>query len=252
MHDLFEETRKNKKAHFLYKKIEKIILNYSKSIFVTNGLFREYYKKKKYLNTYIIKSSIDYKEYQNKKSNNTYFFEDNTKLKIAYVGSIYYANENTIMKFIQTIKNDHSIEFKVASSNYRRYLDKYYLGYLSKEQVKTLLFSSDVLLLPLAFKTYYPEEIQIAFPVKILEYMASGKPILGIIPKNTYIEKLMIENNIGIVVNKLSINSIKSSIDHLKEKKIRDIYSNNCMAAITKFYSVTESKKIFKLLKNKK
>jgi hypothetical protein len=67
------------------------------------------------------------------------------------------------------------------------------------EEAVRVQCDSDFLLLPLAFRTRYPELIRTSAPGKMGEYLAAGRPILFHAPTDSFLVKFASEQKCGLI-----------------------------------------------------
>jgi hypothetical protein len=103
-------------------------------------------------------------------------------------------------RFSNNIKNNKYVELK----------DK-----LEHSQLIQALFNYDLLLLPLTFSQRYHHVIKVSFPTKVAEYMASGIPILFLIPEFVALHDFVTKFQFGYLVDKLETDKLNSLFDHL-------------------------------------
>jgi len=167
-----------------------------------------------------------------------------------FTGSIYVANEDAILCFLGAVKKVNNVQVVFATPHRKDYLKKVSVGFLPKKECYKLQRNADVLLLPLSFKSPYPEEIRCAFPIKVLEYLAAGKPILTIVPKGSFMEEFIKKYKVGLVVTELSEEKIADAINELKDKKKRQNFSENAAKAVLLFDAKVQSKKLYSIVED--
>lgn len=125
------------------------------------------------------------------------------KIKLVYVGIL--QEDRLLLEVINKIKDDDNYEIHVGGfGQHEKYIEKisekykniYFYGSLRYEEVLSLEKDCDVL-----FATYNPKikNHRFSAPNKVYEAMALGKPI--IVCKNTGIDKLVKDNEIGLTIN---------------------------------------------------
>jgi glycosyltransferase involved in cell wall biosynthesis len=129
-----------------------------------------------------------------------------------------------------------------------KYVREMNVGFLPKKECIALQKSADILFLPLSGDSIYPEEIEVAFPCKLLEYMAAGKPILALVPKGSFVESFVNKYKVGVVVNDLSVDKTVAAINLLKNVKLRDTLSQNALRTVKLFDSRRLCRQLFKII----
>lgn len=225
MHDLYTELRKNARVYEFLKFAEDRIFSSASAVLVTNERFRDYYIRRGIKNAIVFPSCIDldgYKMLQSSQSKEP----SNKRLKIVFTGTIYGSNEDAVETFLRTTEEMNDVEVVFATPKKNMNL-KVSIGFLPKKKCFELQRNADVLFLPLSFKYSSPEEIKCAFPCKILEYLAAGRPILGVVPPGSFAEELIRKYDVGIAVTEPSQKKIADAISKLKDDSVREKYSRN-------------------------
>jgi hypothetical protein len=86
---------------------------------------------------------------------------------------------------------------------------------VSPQESSKLQCESDILLLPLAFQTRYPELIRTSSPGKLGEYLASGRPILIHAPRDSFIARFATERRFAVVCDTQAIDEIAGRLEQL-------------------------------------
>ncbi len=251
MHDLFSENlfSLSKIRRKFWESIERQIFEAASKILVMNENYKDHYSKNGINNVTILPPSIDLSESNyDTISLKTRFPRKN--LRIVFTGSIRPPQENAVLAFLKTIKTISGIEVLFAAPSKREYLKDDFVGFLSKEKCIELQKSADVLFLPLSSNYPIPEELTCAFPCKLLEYLAAGKPILAVVTKGSFVESFIKKYEVGIVVTELSIEKITEAIEKFKDKEERKRYGRNALKTVSLFDAKKQSKRLFSILEN--
>jgi glycosyltransferase involved in cell wall biosynthesis len=70
------------------------------------------------------------------------------------------------------------------------------------EEVPAVQQGADVLFLPLAFDSPYPEIVRTSAPAKMAEYLAAGRPILAHAPADSFVSSYFRRHGCGVVVDR--------------------------------------------------
>ena len=248
MHDLFSETRVGTKGYRLWKFVEEKIFASASVILVTNEIFKKHYEKRGIKNVRVLPSCVDLSSSVPKVAFQEKETTSHEKLRIVYTGSIYAANEDAIISFINASKKVNDVEVVFCTPYSRDYLEGINVGFLPKKECQRLQEDADVLFLPLSFRSSYSDEIKCAFPCKSLEYLAAGKPVLAVVPEKSYMEELIEGNGVGIVVTELSERKIADAIELLKDEKKRKCFSKNARETARKFDSAIQTKRLLSII----
>jgi glycosyltransferase involved in cell wall biosynthesis len=258
MHDLFSEVKRRALMYGIWSFLERKIFSNATRILVMNEEYKKYYCQREICNTIIFPPSIDLEQYINRE---TTFLEtpcNKEPLKVAYTGSVYAAQESSVVAFLEAVRkmDDVNVFFAipVIRGYLRDYLKNYHkrsnIGFLPKKECIALQKNADILLLPLSSNSPYPEEIKCAFPCKLLEYLAAGKPILALVPKGSFVESFIKKYDVGLAVNESSINEIIDAVNKLKDKTRRAKFSQNALQTARLFDAKIWTKELCVLLDN--
>jgi glycosyltransferase involved in cell wall biosynthesis len=75
-------------------------------------------------------------------------------------------------------------------------------GQKPSSEIARIQKRADVLFLPLAFQSPYPELIKISSPSKVGEFLMSGRPVLVHAPSGSFLSKYFREHECGLVVDR--------------------------------------------------
>jgi glycosyltransferase involved in cell wall biosynthesis len=163
---------------------------------------------------------------------NFYSFEkkaedEDSILRILYIGRIGTANEKSIISFAKTISTLKDVidrlEFHVYSkdfeiTNIKRLgnLPGVYINPpVSYNQVPDLLIQFNLLLLPLDFTVEGLMFAKLSFPTKATEFMLSGIPILVFAPSDTELSKYFSKNLCGFCLTRNSESDIRNALEYI-------------------------------------
>ncbi|MBM3963728.1 MAG: glycosyltransferase family 4 protein [Planctomycetes bacterium] len=83
------------------------------------------------------------------------------------------------------------------------------------QEASRIQCEADILLLPLAFETRYPELIRTSAPGKLGEYLASGRPILVHAPADSFLSRFAMDERWGLVCDTPNEVRIADSIEQM-------------------------------------
>jgi glycosyltransferase involved in cell wall biosynthesis len=216
-----------------------------------NQKFENHYLKKGVKNLTILPPSIDLDQNNYGTNSHTQASEmqlSKKNLRIVFTGSVYAAHESAVIAFLKAAEKVDDIEVSFATPSQNEYLKDVSIGFLQKSECLLLQRSADVLFLPLSPDSPYPEEVKYAFPCKVLEYLAAAKPILAVVPKDSFMEDFIKSHEVGVVVTGLSAVKIADAIEELKDEERRKRFSENALRTVKLFDARMQSKKLFSLL----
>lgn len=258
MHDLCSETRRKALAYKFLFFLEKKIFSAAATILIMNKKYREHYLRRGINNLTIFPPSIDLSEAQDYERFVTFRNDNEGKLKIVFTGSVYETNEDAVLAFLEAAKKARDVQVLFATptkegylpSHLKSALKKVNVGFLPKKKCLELQKTADVLFLPLSHNYSYPEEMECAFPCKLLEYLAAGKPILAIVPRKSFVEAFIRKYDVGIAVTELSIERVTDAIEELKAEEKRKRYGENALKTVSLFDAKKQSERLFSMIEN--
>ncbi len=89
--------------------------------------------------------------------------------------------------------------------------------HLSAAEVATVQEAADILFLPLALRSQYPEVIRTSAPMKFGEYLAAGGPILVHAPPGAFVSEYCRHNDCAVVVDDTDPASLVRAIEALAD-----------------------------------
>jgi glycosyltransferase involved in cell wall biosynthesis len=256
MHDLFSEVNRSARLYKIWFRSEKMILSSASKVLVMNEKYVEHYSTRGIRNTALLPPSIDLTEYAANGSMSPRLKRD-SKLQIIYTGSIGSPHEEAMHTFLRAAAKLDDVEVHIASILGKDSIKKHFyqyvrpemnLGFLPKKECIELQKGADVLFLPLFADSICPEEIQVAFPCKLLEYMAAGKPILALVSRGSFVESFVNKYEVGLVVNDLSVDKTVVAINLLRNAKLRETFSQNALRTVKLFDSKKVCQQLLKII----
>jgi glycosyltransferase involved in cell wall biosynthesis len=231
---------------------EEIILKGSTGVIVPNEFMYEELKR-----VYGIKSTIVY----NCNDSITTYTNNNPwpiikdKISVVYTGAIYnahYGAFRNLVKAINSFKNEN-INLHVYTNQTKEWLIKQeiskkvvYHNNVPLSESLEIQKKADILFLPLAFNTKFPEVINTSMPGKMGEYLASGRPILVHAPKDSFVSWYFKKNNCGVVVDKEDLSELKKAIKKIvNDNNFREIIVQNALLCSKNDFDIEKAKQNF-------
>ncbi len=225
--------------------IEKKIIKYSKKIIFVSDMFRRTFmlSHKEISQNRFITITNGYNDYTLKSIKNVSKTANNKKLTFVYSGTLYgpripkyfltaidqLIDEKKINKdrveiiFIGTIMNKEIFE-NINNMKYNQVVKV--LGQIPYKEALYYIKISDVLLLIMG----NTQLDKIAIPVKVFEYFLTNNFILGLTPKKSELDRIILESNTGKVIDPQDVAGIMKIVEKLYKEFINngkiDIHPN--------------------------
>ena len=246
----YQHIAVSKYATSCAQECEETVMKNADGIIVTNEYMKDVLNLRYDVESTIIYNSCDLSEY----SDNTAKPVNDEKI-ILYTGSIYDAQANALSNLVSAIKHlkRSDIKLHLYTSCSKKDLDSYGISVpvvihptVSPYEVAEIQHSADILFLPLAFDSIYPELIKTTCPGKFGEYLASGRPVLANVPAGSFISYYISKYNCGVCVDKSDPVLLAEAINELlvNEEK-RETVTKNAWIRANEDFNIEKSREIF-------
>jgi glycosyltransferase involved in cell wall biosynthesis len=94
-----------------------------------------------------------------------------------------------------------------------------YLGYRAPEEVARLLSSCDACFLPVPFEPWLRRLALYSFPTKLSDYVALGRPVLAIAPRDGAVAAFFEEQPVGACAHSLDPASVRAALEALTDER---------------------------------
>ncbi len=163
---------------------------------------------------------------------------ENNKIQIIYTGAVYHANSDSFQNLIQALKRlkTYNIELHIFTAQTAEELEKqgiagekiYVHSHIPYDEILEQQCKADILFLPLAFESPIPEVIRTSAPGKLGEYLASGRPVLAHVPRDSFVSWYFREHHCGALVDENDPGTLARTIERLvNDPSLRRYYENN-------------------------
>ena len=240
------------------RRYEPEFVNKAAFVIVPNECLSRKYKRRYGISPMVIHNPVDVTDYE--ASINESAKRVHTDKRIIYTGAIYDAHFDAFRNLIMAL--DHSdipdVKLHLYTHQLTAKLRKQGISgpvvihkALPMNCMPAIQRSADILFLPLAFHSPFPEVIRTSAPGKIGEYLASGRPILVHSPADSFISWYFKKYNCGIVVDEDDPKKLAQAVlhlltdDDLKKKLIGNAYVQvrsdfDIQKAQEKFYGILD------------
>jgi glycosyltransferase involved in cell wall biosynthesis len=142
---------------------------------------------------------------------------------IVFTGMIYDAQLSSIQTLVKAISSLSMVKFLVYTPRPARWLKQSGMsgpnvilgGFANHQEVRSLQRDADALFLPLSFDSVHPSVVRTAFPTKLVEYLAAGRPILVHAPQDSFVSKYAQGNGFALVVNSADHKVLRDAVQRL-------------------------------------
>jgi FkbM family methyltransferase len=146
------------------------------------------------------------------------------QFRIVYTGSVYHAQSDAFSTLLIALKNLHNWSLHIYTSQSEAELaaiglhgdNVFHHQHVGQSEAYRQQRFADVLFLPLAFHSTISEVLRTSAPMKMGEYLASGRPILVHAPKDTFIVELFRRHHAGVVVDVPSADPLADALTSIE------------------------------------
>lgn len=152
--------------------------------------------------------------------------EDKRNMKIIYTGQVYQAHYDAFLNLVSAI-----LQLGIPGLKLHIYTalpietlkdvgirgPVVFHNHLPQSKAQEVQRRADILFLPLAFNTPYPEIIRTSAPSKTGEYLASERPILAHVPEGSFISWYFKKHQCGLVVDQNDPKLLAEAIRRITE-----------------------------------
>lgn len=241
LHDTFVERQRNLLSIYIAKFFQNRIFNNARKIFVISEGMSDFYRERYNLHTILIPHCLsqNIETFLSKEKNS----KDWGGNRIVFTGAIYEMNIDAIRLMVKTV--DTLTDTKLCISTFNPKALKR-LGINSNnveasfhpeaEHLIEFQKKSDILYLPLAFESPWPDEMISVFPTKTIEYLVSGVPILVHAPSHHFLTRFARQEGFALVVDQYDINALKKGILLLlRDNILRQVLVEKAFVTAQKF-----------------
>jgi glycosyltransferase involved in cell wall biosynthesis len=177
------------------------------------------------------------------------------EIKITYTGAIYDAHFDAFRNLLTAIKalGRGDVRLHVYTALPRVYLEAngihgpvVFHDHVATNKVSAIQNQSDILFLPLAFDSPYPEIIRTSAPGKLGEYLAAGRPVLVHAPADSFASWYFRLHECGTVVDRNDAAEVRQALQQLlSDAELRRRLSHNARKQAESDFSVEKARAVF-------
>jgi glycosyltransferase involved in cell wall biosynthesis len=205
--DTYSHMWLNPQTRFLGRLLEPIMLKRAAGIIVTNESVRDLLRDRYGVDSHVIHNPCDLSAYNQERP----AASNDGEVEVVYTGAVYEAHYDALrnlVKAIDLLGRPHVKlhlyttfpQDKLAAEGIRGPV--VFHGHLPIFKIPAIQQQADVLFLPLAFTSPYPELIRVSSPSKVGEFLASRTPVLVHAPPDSFIARYFRQHDCGLVVDR--------------------------------------------------
>jgi len=210
----------------LAKLAERWFIHRTDGIITTNAVTRDHLQQRYGVDAMVLHFPFDLAGYQQRQAGCSQVQQGpKNEVRIVYTGAVYHAHFDAFHNLIRAIEMLGRSEIKLHIYTAQPTATLATEGIASRSivfhdhrhtyEVPCVQRTADVLFLPLAFNSPYPMLVQTAAPVKLPEYLASGRPILCHAPHGSFISSYLRDHDCGLVVDQSDPERLAAALDQL-------------------------------------
>ncbi len=254
--DYYSQQAAGFKSESFAKQIEATMLNGAAGVIVPNEFMRDELRARFGVDSVVVRNSCDLTQYTElpEPDRNGY----GNDFKIVYTGSIYNAHFDAFRNLIQGIKQLErgDVKLHLFTNQPKHELESIGIrgpvvvhGSQPAAIIPRIQREADLLFLPLAFSSPFPDLIRTSSPGKLGEYLAAGRPILVHAPADSFVSWYFRQHSCGLVVDETRPELLSQAINRiLKEESLPRVLSNNALACAQAEFSVEAARAAFAAL----
>lgn len=234
--------------------LERQMMRRAKAVIVPNEFLQDMLEKRYGVTTKLVRNPHDNTNFPKSTVKNDVF-------TIVYTGAIYEAQLEPVLILSKAINQlgraGHKVKFVAYTPDSEESLSKnglteqrsdavLFLPPVSKTESQAKQASADMLYLPLAANTQYPEIIKSSCPGKMAEYLNSGVPIFAHVPDDSYVAWYLRKQQAGIVYSNMRVGFVVSKLKAiLQTQSLLEDYTSKARVAAEDF-NVHTARRSFK------
>jgi glycosyltransferase involved in cell wall biosynthesis len=208
--------------HFLAKIFESIFLKHAKGIIVPNEFLANKYHIKYKVEPTVIHNPIETSELKDDKD--LPWPMDSKEISIVYTGQVYQAHYDAFRNLVAAIQqlDVYNVRLHIYTAQPPEALRSQNIdgpvvfhNHLPQNYVREVQRKADILFLPLAFDSPYPEIIKTSAPSKFGEYLSSRRPILAHIPEGSFMSWYIKEYDCGVAIDQNDVGALADAINRI-------------------------------------
>lgn len=197
-------------AAFWARRLEPRLIKGAAGVIVPNEILRDDLRERFGVEATVIHNSFDIEPYETNALAATNNYSPPGEVKIVYTGAVYEAHFGAfrnLMDAIRKLRRPH-IRLHLYTNQPDETLERENIrGPIVHHQEQSMTempriqMEADILFLPLAFDSPYPDLVRTSATTKLGEYLATGRPILVHAPRDSFVAWYFRKHDCGVVVD---------------------------------------------------
>ncbi|MBA2460764.1 MAG: glycosyltransferase [Actinobacteria bacterium] len=177
------------------------------------------------------------------------------ELRIVYTGTVYEAQLDALRNLQESLGRLAAHRASLHVYTGQAHADLLALGlrdgftyhaHRPAEAISAVQQQADVLFLPLAFRSRYPDVIRMSAPMKFGEYLAAGRPILAHAPPDSFVVRYCLEHECALVVDEPDPGKLAEAVERLAtDSQLRQRLTRNARARALQDFDVHSARAKF-------
>lgn len=199
--DLWEENAYTEFERFVARRLERGLLRRARKVVVHCREMADFYRNKHGLAPVVLPTPVD-------TDSSVSFMDASINREVLYGGAVYWAQADAVERLSRARKLVDGLSFTILGSWARAHdLERLGIsvdrleGEVASEAYRERLSQAAILFVGLSFGSKHPDVIRTAAPAKLVEYMASGRPIVVHAPAGSHLAEYARDADFAAVVD---------------------------------------------------
>lgn len=221
MHDLCAESMlfRNPLRRLWWKWVDHVCLKRAWMIIVPTEEFAAHYRSRGLTRCWVLPHCVPEQPPESTTPRST-----SDRLRLIYSGAIYEPHAGAAEAFLTAVDTLPEVELTLLTKPTAcgGLLATRGARWLPHAQAIDELARADVFVVLLGTQTPCPREVHGCFPSKIVDCLQFGRPILAIVPRGSFVDRLITRSGCGIVVRDHTPAAIITAIERLRDERLRE------------------------------
>jgi len=219
------------------RRLEPVIIKRAAAVIVPNEGLRDTLARRYGVEAAVIHNACDLSIYQGPTA--AAALDRSAELQVLFTGAVYNAHYDGFRALLAAFERDaRPSRLHVYTPMSRARLGECgrderlaYHGYVDATEMPEVQQAADVLFLPLAFHSPFPEVIRTSAPAKMAEYLAASRPIIVHAPAESFVAQYFRRHDCGLVVSTQDPAALAQALGRLRvDTALRERLSVNAWA----------------------